>query len=228
GRRIVLIAPPFVEQAIAAERLPGMAQKILQEIELFSGELDGFAAAAHLVSAQVDFDIPESVAILLLREGFGPPQNGSHPGQQFSNREWLGDEVIASQSKPNDFVTFLFASTTADAGNRRTRCLELPADGKPAHPQHHHVQDDQVGRNLERLFQPLEAVERGSDLEALELEIVAQAGDHVRFVLDDQYFRGCHELSFPDEPAVFGRKARRELMLRRAILLATNESAKRW
>src|SRR5262249_31382364 len=213
GRRIVFVAPHFIQQTIAAERLSGMTEKIFQQLEFLAGEFDLFAAATDLVAAEVDFDIAKSVAVLFLRKSLGAPQNGFHAGQQFANGKGLGNVVISAELEANHLVHFLTARGQHDDRNRGALGFELLANVEAAHPGHHHVQNDEGGRTLEGLLESLDAVERGGDLKAFELEIVAQAGDHVWFVLYDQYFCCAHELSFSDEPALRSHQGRQELML---------------
>ncbi len=49
------------------------------------------------------------------------------------------------------------------------------------------------------MLEPFHPIERGIDLEAFVLEIVAQAGNHIGLVLDDQDFCYAHEFSFARE-----------------------------
>jgi hypothetical protein len=129
-------------------------------------------------------------------------------GQQFADGERLGHVVVGAQLQADDFVDFLAASGEHDDRNRGPLGFELLADVETAHFRHHHVQNDEVRRYLEGLLESLDAVERGRDLKAFELKIVAQAGDHVRLVLHNQYLCRAHELSFLDEPALRSRKLR--------------------
>src|SRR5262245_46568773 len=96
GGRVVFIAPDLIEQAVAAQRLAGMAKKIFEKVELFSREFDRFAAAADLVAAQVHFDVAESVAVLFLGKGSRAPQHRLHPGQQLANGKRLGYVVVGA------------------------------------------------------------------------------------------------------------------------------------
>src|SRR5438876_8160436 len=60
GRRIVLVSPDLVQQAIAAQRLPGMTQKMLEEFKFFSGQLHRVAAAKNLIAPEVDLDVAKA------------------------------------------------------------------------------------------------------------------------------------------------------------------------
>src|SRR5258708_25678236 len=71
---------------------------------------------------------------------------------------------------------------------------------QPAHAWHHHVEPDQVWGILQSAIEAFHAVECRDHLKALVLEIIAEPGDHVRFILDDQNFRCSHDLSLGLSP----------------------------
>src|SRR6266852_4643700 len=117
GRKI-LIAPDIVEQPVAAHRLPGMTQKMLQQLKLLTRKLHRLTTTQDLVAAQVHVDIAEGIAVLLFRERLCPSQNGLHASEQFSDREGLGDVVIGSEFETHNLIHFLAARRKHDDGNR--------------------------------------------------------------------------------------------------------------
>src|SRR5262245_297402 len=125
-----------------------MAQEKFQKIEFFTGELDRFASAADLVAAEVDFDITESIAVLLLRQRLRAPEHGFDTSEQFANGKRLGDVVVGAELEADYFVHFLATGSEHDDGNRGPLGFELFANVEAAHSRHHDVEDDQVGRNL--------------------------------------------------------------------------------
>src|SRR6266849_3031556 len=198
GRKI-LITPDLVEQPVAAHRLPGMTQKMLQQLKLLTRKLHRLTTTQDLVAAQVHVDIAEGIAVLLFRERLCPPQNGLHACEQFSDREGFGDVVIGSEFETHNLVHFLAARGKHDDGNRRALRLQLLTHIEPAHARHHHVEDDQVRGILQSPLEPFHAVECRYHLEALVLEIIAEPRDHVRLIFDDQNLRS-HDLSLGLSP----------------------------
>src|SRR5260370_8170520 len=95
-RRKILITPDLVEQPVTAQRLPGMTQKMLQQLKLLARKLHRLATTQDLVAAQVHVDITEGIAVLLFRECLCPSQCGLPAGEQFSHREALGTLVTRS------------------------------------------------------------------------------------------------------------------------------------
>src|SRR5689334_4626976 len=64
--RELLVTPNFFQQAVACQGLSGMAEEILQKIELLRRNLERLAVARDLATAQVDFDIPECKLVFVL------------------------------------------------------------------------------------------------------------------------------------------------------------------
>src|SRR5712691_5556050 len=118
-RRKILVAPDLVEQPVAAQRLPGMTQKMLQQLKLLTRKLHRLATTQDLVAAQVHVDITEGIAVLLFRECLCPSQYGLHAGEQFSDREGLCDVVIGPEFETHNLIHFLAARGKHDDGNRR-------------------------------------------------------------------------------------------------------------
>src|ERR1700688_5100375 len=54
-----VVAPHILEQAIAAQSLAGMAQKILEQLELLRRKIHRFAAARNLAAFQIYLDLAE-------------------------------------------------------------------------------------------------------------------------------------------------------------------------
>src|SRR5258705_9471316 len=114
----ILIAPDFVEKAVAAHRLSGMTEKMFQQLKLFARKLNGLAAAQDLVAAQVHVDIAERVTVLLFRQRLRAAQNGLHASEQFADGEGLGYIVVSAEFKPHNLIHFLAARREHDDGNR--------------------------------------------------------------------------------------------------------------
>src|SRR5580700_1368584 len=60
---VIVVAPDFIEETVAGERLTGMAEKMFEQLEFLGGKFHGFAGANHLIAAQVHFDVGEGVAV---------------------------------------------------------------------------------------------------------------------------------------------------------------------
>src|SRR2546425_1251091 len=199
-RRKILITPDLVEQPVTAQRLPGMTQKMLQQLKLLTRKLHRLAATQDLVAAQVHVDIAEGIAVLLFRECLCPSQYGLHASEQFSDREGLGDVVIGSEFETHNLIHFLAARGKHDDGNRGALRFQLLTHIQPAHARHHHIEDDQVWGILQSPLEPFHAVECRYHLKPLILEIIAEPRDHVWLILDDQNFRCSHDLSLGLSP----------------------------
>src|SRR5947209_6364334 len=165
-----------------------MTEKMLQKFKFFSGKLNWLAGTENLIALQVDLNIAERVAIHLLGQSLRSAQNGFDASEEFANGKRFGDVVVSAQLEPNDFIHLLAAGGEHDNGNRRALGLELLAYVETAHARHHHIENYQIGRILECAFQAIDAIESGNNLKALILEVIAQSGDHVWFILDNQDF----------------------------------------
>src|SRR5436190_21870681 len=77
-----LVAPYFLEQTIAAKSFPRMTQKVLKQIEFLRGKIKRLTAARYLATAQIHFDIPKRVTVLLFRNCMGAAKDSLYPGQQ--------------------------------------------------------------------------------------------------------------------------------------------------
>src|SRR5208282_401172 len=180
------VAPDFLEQAITAQGLPRMTEEVLQQLELLRGEIHRLPLTRHLATAQIYLDITKRVAVLLFGNGMRTAEDGLYAGQQLTNGERLGDVIIRSQLEPDDFVHFLAPGGKHDDRDGRPLGLELFANVQPAHARHHDIEDHEVGRFVERAFQSSNAVRGANHLISFVLEVVAQTGNHVGFVFDNQ------------------------------------------
>src|ERR1700675_93168 len=160
GCREVLVSPNLVEQPLAAQRLSRVTQKMFQELKFLTGKLHPVTATQHLVAAQIHIHVTEGIGVLLLRERLCPPQNGFHPGEQFPDRERLGDVIIGAKFKADNLVYLLAARCKHDDGNRGALGLQLFTYVQSAHAWHHDVEYDQVWRILQRAFKSFDAIER--------------------------------------------------------------------
>src|SRR6267154_1238722 len=176
-----------------------MTEKMLQEFKFFSGQLHLVAAAKNLIAPEVDFDVAEGIAIHLLRQRLRAPQYGFNARKQFADGKGLGNVVVSAELKPHDLIHFLAARGEHNDRNRWPFGLELFAHIESAQAGHHHIENYQVRRIFEGALEAVHAVQRCSDLKALILEIIPEAGDHIGFVLDNQDFCYSHEFSFAEE-----------------------------
>src|SRR5207245_9576225 len=71
-----IVAPDFLEQTIAAEGLPRMAEEVLQQFELLGGEIHRLALARHLATAQIYLDITKRVSVLFFGNGMRTAEDG--------------------------------------------------------------------------------------------------------------------------------------------------------
>src|ERR1700756_1850012 len=63
--REVFIPPDLVEQPLAAQSLPGVAKKMLQQLKFLARKLHRVSAARHLVAAQIHVHITKGIPVLL-------------------------------------------------------------------------------------------------------------------------------------------------------------------
>src|SRR5215472_4265718 len=192
---IVVIAPHFFQKTIAAERFPGMADEIFQQLELLRGNIDHLARLEHPTALQVHLNIGEGMPVQILRNDSGPPQHCSDSRQQLANGEWLSHVVIRAQFKAYNFVHFLAPRSQHDDRYGAALGAQLLAYLEPAHSRHHDVKNNQVGRLVQRPLQALDAITRRDYGVAFEFEIVPEPSHHVGLVLNDENLRSLLRLS---------------------------------
>src|SRR6185503_534042 len=81
GRGKAVVAPHILEQAIAAQGLARMAQKIFQQLEFLGGKIHGLAAARNLATLHIHFDFAKGITLLVFGNNLGAAEHGFHPGQ---------------------------------------------------------------------------------------------------------------------------------------------------
>src|SRR5262249_20056010 len=112
--------------------------------------------------------------------------DGFDARDELADREGLGDVVIGADLEAADLVRLLRARGQHDDRHDAVLRAQLLADRVAVQVAEHEVEDDAVGSLVARELDALASLERGDDLEALELERVAQAAHDVGLVLDDE------------------------------------------
>src|SRR6516164_6752329 len=184
GGRKGVVAPDFFEQSIAAEGFARMAEEVLQKIELIGRKLHGLPVAGNLTSAQVHRNVAERVTFL--GTAMGTAEDSLDAGQQLADGKRLGNIIVGTKLEADNFVHFLAACGQHNHRNGRALGLQLLADVQATHFRHHHVEDHEVGRVVERASQALGSIARSKHFVALVLKVVAQTGNHVGLVFYDK------------------------------------------
>src|SRR5579863_6451687 len=103
----ILIAPNLVQKAIAAERLPGMRNKMPEQLKLLAGKVHALSAAQNLVTPQIHFHVAEAITVLIFWKGLRPPKNGLHASEEFTDGKRLGDIIVGSQLEADNLIHLL-------------------------------------------------------------------------------------------------------------------------
>ncbi len=119
-------------------------------------------------------------------------------GDHFARRKRLDDVVIGAGVKPAHAVAFFTSRGQHDDRNiaRRRVASQPAANLYPGNHGHHPVEQDDIRRSFIDQKQGLFAVAGGRNLEAFLFQVVAQQGNEITLVLDDQnavfYVSDCH------------------------------------
>src|SRR5271166_3599238 len=186
GRRKAVVPPNVLQQPVASQGFARMVEEVLQQLELFRGEVQSLAFARNLATAQVDLDFAEGKFFAALRDGPRPPENRFDPRQKFANRKRLGDIIIGAEFQSHYFVHFLAARRQHDDGNRGLLGLQLLANVQTAHTRHHDVENYEIRRLAQGPLQAGDTVRCGDHLVAFEFEVVPQPRHHVGLVFDNK------------------------------------------
>src|SRR5258706_13802406 len=187
--RIILITPHRVQQTIATERFHRMSDEVGEQGELLRRQLDRLPGAQHFVATHVYFDIAESINLRCRGVRRSSSEHSLNAGHQFGNGEWVGDVIIRGELQAHHFVDLLAARGEHDNGQRGFPGLQLFTNVETAQTRHHYVKDYEIRIISEGAVEAFDSVGGADHVVAFVFEVVAQAGDHGRFVLDDQYAR---------------------------------------
>jgi hypothetical protein len=113
-------------------------------------------------------------------------QHRAHPRQQLGDGKRLGDVVVGAELEAQHLVGLGRARRQHHDRGRCRALAQLAADIEAVLARQHQVEDDEVGIERRCAHQSLLAVRCGLHLIAFELEIVTQAEQHLRLVLDHQ------------------------------------------
>src|SRR5437899_6360233 len=103
GRRIVLVAPYFVQQFVATDDPVGILHQKLKRLELLSGQDYGLSVAFNLHLLEVGGDSIEALH-LDIGSARGVAKSGTDTRQQFPRAKWFGDVIVCPQLEQQHFV----------------------------------------------------------------------------------------------------------------------------
>ncbi len=66
SRRIVVIPPNIVQQAVTTQGFTGVAEEVLEQIKFLGRKGDGLSLPHDSITSQVDLNVVEGIALLLL------------------------------------------------------------------------------------------------------------------------------------------------------------------
>src|SRR5882672_7243141 len=182
-------APDLLEQLVARD---GLARPLVQqahELDLVERQRVRLALAHELVALRIDDGGPD---VDLVRGRGHPgaalqaPEDRADAGHELAHGEGLRDVVVGAHLEPADLVALLRARRQHDDGHERAAGPDLLAHGEAVHVGQHEVEEHEIGAALARELDAVAAQPRRDDVEALELERVAQPAHEVRLVLDDE------------------------------------------
>lgn len=163
--------------------LAGVAGEVEQEVELFRGEVNGFAADADEmgcgVNGEVAFFDNAQCAFRCAA------QIGADACQKFLNSKWFGDVIISAGVKGVDLGTFVVAYAENDDG-RDGASTDGTAEFDSGHLGHHEVGDDQVGGPVAEELKTLFGIVGRAHIVALRTKRCTQHAGDLRFVVDDK------------------------------------------
>ncbi len=153
-RRIVLVAPDFIQQFVAADDPVGVLHQELERLEFLRGQDYDLPIALDFHFLEIGGDAVETDD-LHLGDARGVAECGPNAGQQFAWTERLGDVVVRSQLQQQDFVGDVTGCTKHDNRQRRGDSLDLLTYVPSGNLGQAQIQDYGCRRGR------LEAVERG-------------------------------------------------------------------
>ena len=91
---VIIISPHRIQQTISAECFRRMGDEVRQQGKLFCRKFDRLARARYFITADVDFDIAESINVRMRRQWRSASQHCFHACHEFANGERFGDVII--------------------------------------------------------------------------------------------------------------------------------------
>ncbi len=120
-----------------------------------------------------------------------------HPRDQLALVHRLGEHVVRAVLQELDAILHPRQRGHDDHRHepRRLPLPQGPADREAVHDRHHHVEEDEVGRVVERLLDGLFAVAGADRLVAEPAEHELEIPDDIRLVVDDEHLERVRHLS---------------------------------
>src|SRR5947199_2934665 len=132
-RRVIRIAPHFVQKLIPCDYTFGMLRKESQQLELLGGHRDRLAIARNCHPREVDSDVTEDEHLSEIRIA-SATQGGAHSGQKLLRAERFCDVVIRAKFEKEDFVGNVRFRAQDNHRQRRGLSLDLAAHVVAGHP----------------------------------------------------------------------------------------------
>lgn len=180
-------SPNMLEQFIAGEHAIWLGRQKMQKTKLESGEVNRLAIARHLVGGGVDSQAVNFDGAVGADGEFDAAEESANTGEQFAVAIGLAEVVVGSQFEGDDAVGFLSGTGHYDGQVVEPRIaadgfakLERAGAGKAT------VDDQQVGVDLDNLFEPERALAGFQQLEAMDLELPAQPVQQRFFFIRNQ------------------------------------------
>ncbi len=192
---VVIPAPHPLQDQVARQRHPPVADQEGQQVVFLGLEVDRLAVTRHFAPRQINVQVAGGQRLVVLRLWFlrrhlfaiqpYAPQLGLDPRQQLAHAERLGHIVVGTHFEAHYLVDLFRA-----CGEHEDRHVHLLADDaadlEPIQAGQHDVEHDQVRRQLARCFQPGHAVHSRVDLVLLPAQIVLQRLQQRRVILNHQ------------------------------------------
>ena len=188
GSRIrqIGVVPEVVNALITSDDLAGMAHEELQEVELFSREINHRRINAELSATEIEHERsnPEDLSVFTSFARF-PAEHGAHASDEFSEAIGLGHVVSGAEFKAEhdvDLFTFGRDHDDRDLAEGPKSLAQIGA----VHVGEHDVEEDEInGRVAEDLF-GFGTVGSGDDGEPFSVETDLQGLSVGALVVDDE------------------------------------------
>ena len=134
--------------------------QVEEQIKLLGSQVHRLAGHLHCTGSSVNLQTREADSFLLshgLGE-LGAPQHGAHPRYQLPQADWLGHVVIRAHLQPHYLIHFRILAAEHDYGHGQLP-PHAPTDVQAIGIGQALVQQQQMGRKLAQLVQPLRARE---------------------------------------------------------------------